>query len=802
MFQGMLYYRGRLGIVASLFLLLAGVVLHAAGPYGLNNREPIGPFLNGQLPSFVLVQTGKWATIDAFTNLTVDDPTMLIPEPGSHRLYVSTRQGEIFSFTNDPGATGMVEFLNLTNVTQGWDDCGLLGFAFHPQFNRTDVFKRYVYVWYHYTKTPVVGPDRPPILTPGYNRLSRFTVPRGLLVADRNSEQVLINQFDHNLWHDGSGMTFGPDGFLYLTVSDEGGSYDMYHNTQTIRGKMFSGVLRMDVDQNPKRSHPIRRQPQPEPELPPGFTENSYTGNYFIPNDNPFQDPKGGVLEEFWAVGLRNPHRMTLDKATGRFWIGDVGQDSWEEVDVLERGANYQWAYMEGNHPVAGKSKPAAKDLIGFEKPPIYEYGHSPVGNCVIGGYVYRGKQFAPELGGKYLFGDNGSGRLWALTWDGQDAVTVDYLCNMPPGYGYSGLSSFGIDENNELYMLKMGRPSKIYKLIRADRLQEPVTINLKMPKQLSQIKAFTDLTNLVAARGMIPYTVNAPLWSDGALKQRWIAVPSGQKIKFSPTNSFSFPCGTVFIKNFDLPIDETKGTVRRLETRLLARDQYGGLYGATYRWRSDNSDADLVPAPQTEEITVTNASGTRQQTWYYPGPLDCLVCHNPNSGSVLGVNARQLNGRFTYAETGITDNQLRTWNHLGLFDSQLDENILTNIPALASVTDTNYPLEYRVRSYLDSNCSQCHRPNGAATYFDARFSTPLAKQKLIDGPVIEPMGDPLARVITAGDVSHSALHTRINRVGALQMPPLARNVIDTNAVNAVAEWIKSLPAKAVAKSE
>lgn len=798
----MLRVRSRQGIVVSLFLLLAGTSLHAAEPYGLPKRPPIGAFLSGRLPTSVLVETGKWATVDAFTNLTVDDPTMLIPEPGSHRLYVSTRQGQIFSFLSDPGATNMVEFLNLTNVTQGWDDSGLLGFAFHPEFNRTDVFKRYVYVWYHYTKTPVIGPDRPPILTPGYNRLSRFSVPRGSLVADRNSEQVLINQFDHNLWHEGSGMAFGPDGFLYLTVSDEGGSYDMYHNTQTIRRKMFSGVLRMDVDQDPRRSHPIRRQPQPEPQLPPGWTVNSFTSNYFIPNDNPFQDPNGGVLEEFWAVGLRNPHRMTLDPVTGRFWIGDVGQDLWEEVDVLERGANYQWAYMEGNHPVPGKTKPDAKDFIGFEKPPIYEYAHSPAGNCVIGGYVYRGKQFAGDLGGKYIFGDNGSGRLWAMTSDGTNAVKVDYLCNMPPGYGYTGLSSFGIDENRELYMLKMGRPSKIYKLVRADKLQQPMTINLKMPKQLSQINAFTDLTNLVTAPGIIPYTVNSPFWSDGAIKRRWIAVPSGKQITFSPADSFSFPAGTVFIKNFDLTIDETKGTKRRLETRFLVRDVNGGVYGATYRWRADNSDADLVPGPQTEAIPVATATGTRTQTWYYPGPLDCVICHNPNAGSVLGVTARQLNGPFTYTATSVTDNQLRTWNHLDLFKSPLDEKTLTNIPALVSVTDTNFPIEYRVRSYLDSNCSQCHRPNGAATYFDARFSTPLAKQKLIDGPLAGPRLDPLSRVVTAGDVIHSVLYARINRVGTLQMPPLARNLIDTNAVKVVADWINTLPREATATAD
>jgi uncharacterized repeat protein (TIGR03806 family) len=799
--------------VICLAALFAAVIARAAEPYGLKERLPIGAFLNGQLPPAVLVQTGKWAVVDAFTNLSVNDPTMLIPEPAipenagvslersaTPRLYVSTREGQIFSFENRPDAAHMVEFLNLTNVTQGWDDCGLLAFAFHPDFNRPGAARRYVYVWYHYSPAPVPGPERPSSFTPGYDRLSRFTVPEGSLVADRNSEQVLINQFDHNLWHEGSGMAFGPDGFLYLSVSDEGASYDYYQNTQTIRGKIFSGVLRIDVDQNPARSHPIRRQPLPATDLPRGWTENSYTTNYFIPNDNPFQDPNGGVLEEFWAVGLRNPHRMTLDPATGRFWIGDVGQDSWEEVDVLERGANYQWGYMEGLHPVPGKVKP--QDLIGVERPPVYEYGHGRIGNCVIGGYVYRGSQFANELGGKYIFGDNGSGRLWAMTWNGKDRATVDYLCNMPPGAGYSGLSSFGIDGQNELYLLKMGQPSKIYKLVSAASLEQSTGIRSKLPARISQLHAFTDLTHLVAAPGIIPYGVNSPLWSDGAIKQRWIAVPGNERITFSANDSFGFPAGTVFIKNFALTVNETNGASRRLETRFLVRDENGGVYGATYQWRPDGSDADLVSSPLTETIPVTTATGVRTQTWYYPGPLDCLACHTPNAGNVLGVNARQLNGPFTYAATGTTDNQLRTWNHLGLFTAPQDEAALARVPRLVSVDDTHYPLEYRVRSYLDANCSQCHRSEGVAGYFDARFETPLAEQRLLDGPLANSLGDTAARVVRPGDLSKSILYARINRLGNLQMPPLARNLVDSNAVNAVAEWIKSLPPNSAPTAE
>jgi len=193
------------------------------------------------------------------------------------------------------------------------------------------------------------------------------------------------------------------------------------------------------------------------------------------------------------------------------------------------------------------------------------------------------------------------------------------------------------------------------------------------------------------------------------------------------------------------------------------------------------------------ETLNVTNAAGVRTQTWYYPGPFDCLVCHNPNSGSVLGVSARQLNGSLTYS-TGITDNQLRTWNHIGLFTNALDETSITNVPKLVHVDDTNYTAEYRVRSYLDANCAQCHRPNGVAGYFDARFRTPLAAQRLINGPLANSLGDANNRVIKPGDLSKSVLFARLNRLGDLQMPPLARNVTDTNAISTVAEWIEKLP--------
>jgi uncharacterized repeat protein (TIGR03806 family) len=786
----------------ALAVLLIPSFLQADTPYGIDRRVSIGAFLNGKLPSASVVQTGNWTVVEAFPNLQIDDPTALVPEPRSNRLYVASRQGKIFWFENDPNTAQKTEFLDLTDVTQGWDDCGLLGFAFHPEFGRPDSPNRgYVYVWYHYSPSPVPGPRRPPVDTPGYNRLSRFTVPDGSHVADRHSEQVLINQFDHNLWHDGGGMFFGLDGFLYLSVSDEGAEYDFFKNSQTIRGKMFSGVLRIDVDCQASRSHPIRRQPQSEEKLPHGFTENNYTANYFIPNDNPFLDPKGGVLEEFWAVGLRNPHRMTLDPPTGRIWVGDVGQDKWEEVDTIERGGNYQWVYMEGNHPSIVKGvqqqKPAAADYIGIEKPPLYEYAHGTEGKCIIGGYVYRGAKLGPELVGKYIFGDNGSGRIWALAWDGDKPPTVEYLCHALPGTGYSGLSSFGIDQANELYLLKMGRPSKIFKIVRADEAARAKSITVAAPERLSWMGAFTDLANLTPAPGFIPYDVNTPLWSDGALKRRWVAVPQNERIGFCSTGPWTFPAGTVFMKHFELVVNEVTGAKRRLETRFLVRQAGGGVYGVTYKWRRDGSEADLVATPQTEKIEITSATGVRSQTWYYPAPIDCLVCHNSNAGDVLGVNCRQLNRSLQYAESGVNDNQLRTWNHLGMFNSALEENTLNQLPAMVRVDDGSATLEARAKSYLDANCAQCHRPNGAAGYFDARFDTPLQEQGLIDGRLAKPMDMPEARVVCPGDISKSALYQRASITGAFQMPPLARNVVDEEALAVLGKWIDQIAPKA-----
>ena len=328
--------------------------------------------------------------------------------------------------------------------------------------------------------------------------------------------------------------------------------------------------------------------------------------------------------------------------------------------------------------------------------------------------------------------------------------------------------------------------------------LKMPHSADGKIPPLLSQTGAFSDTRNLIPSKGLIPYDLVVAFWSDGAGKLRWAAVPDG-KIKYSPTGEWTFPKGTVFVKTFELPTDGANpGIKRRLETRLLVCDDAGGVYGAVYKWRADQSDADLLPTSRTEEIPIKTATGeTHSQTWYYPSRPDCLACHNAKTSGVLGLKARQMNRTFTYP-SGVTDNQLRAWNHIGLFAPAVNEAELAALPTLAAADDANRTLQDRARSYLDANCAQCHRPGGTVAYFDARYDTPLEKQELIDGPILIDQGIDKPRVISPHDIWRSIAYMRVNTTEDIKMPPIARETVDQKGVKLLHDWITSLPGRSV----
>ena len=231
----------------------------------------------------------------------------------------------------------------------------------------------------------------------------------------------------------------------------------------------------------------------------------------------------------------------------------------------------------------------------------------------------------------------------------------------------------------------------------------------------------FKDTRAMTFNDGLIPYDVIIPFWSDGAVKSRWISVPDG-KIAFAPTGEWVFPKGTVFVKTFELAANESLPDARRrVETRPLVCDAAGAVYGVTYKWRADNSDADLLGTNLEEAMSNKTAPGIRTQTRYYPSRQDCLTCHTVNAGLVLGVKTRQLNRDFTFP-SGVTDNELRAWNHIGLFEPGFEETSLPSFARLARANDETRSVEDRARSFLDANCAHCHRPGGTVAIFDARL--------------------------------------------------------------------------------
>ncbi|MDO3384904.1 ThuA domain-containing protein [Gilvimarinus sp. SDUM040013] len=327
-----------------------------------------------------------------------------------------------------------------------------------------------------------------------------------------------------------------------------------------------------------------------------------------------------------------------------------------------------------------------------------------------------------------------------------------------------------------------------------------PATDFSNLPALLSQTGAFADTATLTPAQSLIPYSVIAPLWSDGAQKDRWFSLPTGTTIGWNENEKWQWPAGTVFVKHFTLPIDESDTSARqRLETRLLVVGAAGSVYGATYKWRDDNSDADLLNDALNETITIAPANGERQQTWTYPGPEDCLACHNIDAQGVLGVKTAALNSTWQYP-SGVTDHQLLTLSHLGALDTVLTAADLTSLPAHAAVNDNTASLELRVRSYWDVNCANCHGVQGIASLWDARMTTPLDEQGIVNGALanqrdyLTEYGLANPAVVSPGSPDNSILYIRDKSadVGD-RMPPLGRNLPDEDYLHLLETWINQL---------
>lgn len=682
-------------------------------------------------------------------NLTFTAPVAIVTPPGeTNRLFIVEQIGRIIVITNLAAPTRTV-FLDITSRVLFDGEQGLLGLAFHPDFKNNGIF------FIDYTTTGARN-----------DRLARYNISStNPNAGDPSSEVVLINQPDDASNHNAGDLHFGPDGYLYVSLGDEGGGGDTYQNSQRINKDFFSGMLRLDVDKKPGN-------------LPPNTHPASST-NYFVPADNPFvgatnfngvaiPDPTK-VHTEFWAVGLRNPWRFSFDPATGQLWCGDVGQDTREEVDIIVKGGNYGWNYREGTYAYTGTPP------TGFHPiEPVFDYGRTN-GNCVIGGVVYRGARLS-QLYGAYVFGDNGSGNVWSLRTNSSGAPTVQRLL------GTTGISAFGVDPSNGDVLICDVAGGVIRRLVYA-----AISMGTPLPATLADTGAFADVAPLSPQAGVVPYEINLPFWSDGAVKKRWFSIPYlTNRFGFDPTNAWQYPTGTVFIKHFEIQTNDNPVAVRRLETRFIVRNTKG-VYGVTYRWTNATSAALLAEEGLDEPIVISEGGIQRTQVWHYPGRSECLICHNATAGFVLGFNAPQLNRDMTYGNQ--TTNQVAALANAGYLRSTP-----TNyhaLLALAAPDDSNVSQEFRVRSYLNANCAQCHRPGGAGLgNFDARIGTPTDSANLIDGFLNDDQGDAQNRALSPGSAAHSMILQRISSRGAKQMPPLASNIPDPAGVQLMSNFI------------
>ena len=767
---------------------------HAEGLSGFGGPKPVGPFSNGILPTLSMVPTGVEVK-EAFPALDWDSPIDAKPWPeAAGQLLVVEMDGRIFKVADDDAATtrelvldirDRVWYLNWENNDAGSKHGGALSAVFHSQFGKGQG-KDYLYVYYLHNEN-----DQSNANPPFYDRLARFTWNGSAFVP--GSEQILINQYDTAKGHDGGGMLFGPDGFLYLTLGDEGTeSEDSSPHTQKINDRPRSGVWRMDVDmQGGGISHPIRRQP-----LGPG----SYTQNYYIPSSNPWQDVNGGLLEEFYAIGLREPHRMSFDAVTGLFWIGDVGANTREEIDVMDGpGLNFEWNYKEG---IADGFRLPPSPLIGTPRGPVHDYSHS-IGNCVIGGHVYRGTAI-PALVGKYIYGDNGTQLLYAIEYDPitKQKISVQQFAQGRAGALFNGISSIGLDTHGEPLLLQMGGAggAGAGTISRVKPAGPPNGGTWTYPPLLSQTGVFTDLPTLTPAASLIPYDVNMPLWSAGMHKKRWVMIPNdgvantpAEQITYSETGSWQLPLGTVFVKHFARP-----DTDAPLETRLLVHgtDGWGGV---TYKWRADGSEADLMEEGGEETLTVSGQTFD----YLYPARQQCNLCHTGVAGPVLGFRTRQLNRNYDYPG-GEAANQIESLSVAGFIPQSITVAKLMTVLTSADADSTVVSDEAWARSYFDSNCSHCHQPGGSSrAFFDARLTTPLASQSILCGPVIDSLGAPAPAVVKPGSIENSVLLQRMNTIDeCCSMPPLAKGIVDNVAVARVADWILGMNADSCTKTQ
>lgn len=686
-----------------------------------------------------------------FPTLRFDEPLEITAVPGAKQLAIVERHGKIFLIENQPDSRQKTLLIDVGRPAYG--------LAFHPDFQRNRKF----YV------TSILDPQKN---TAEGTRVSEFTFPVGSQQADRASERVLIEWPSGG--HNGGCLRFGPDGMLYISTGDGSGIADELQTGQDL-SDLLGSMLRIDVD------HPQQGK------------------TYAVPKDNPFVG-LSGARSEIWSYGHRQVWKFSFDSPTGQLWAGEIGQDLWEMIYLIQKGGNYGWSVQEGSHPFRPARKLGPSPILK----PIVEHAHVDF-RSITGGYVYHGQRL-PELRDAYIYGDFDTGKVWSLRYvDGKVAEHRELVDTS------LRVIAFAQDATGEVFILDFA--GGIHRLVKAP---PPSADAPKFPRLLSQTGLFSSTRDHKPAKGLLPYTVNSPLWSDGAAKDRFLALPGNSQIEFDAVvypqpppgapAGWRFPDGTVLVKTFSLELEAgNPQSQRRLETRVLHRelvpgndDEYGAQvwHGYTFVWNDEQTDAELLESKGLDRVyEIKDAQapgGKRQQTWHFPSRAECTLCHTMSAKYVLGIDTLQMNKQHNYGS--FAGNQLDVMNRMGMFTKPLPKPV-AELPKLVNPKEATAKTDDRARSYLHANCAHCHRKwGGGNAEFHLLAVHPLAETGTVNvRPGQGNFGLADARYITPGKPEQSLIAFRMNKTGLGRMPHVGSNEVDREAVKLIEEWIREL---------
>ena len=695
-----------------------------------------------------------YTTEPVFPSLSFTDPVDMAFLPGTDWLFVMELKGKVFAFDGTQREPHAQLVFDAKEVLPDYHQS--YGITFHPEV----ASNRFVYLsWVE-----------PGTLVEDGTHVCRFELsaddPPRILPETR---QEIITW--HSGGHNGACLKFGPDGYLYVSAGDGVGPFppDSEETGQDV-GDLRATIFRINVD------------------------EQDADRNYSVPSDNPFVDLEG-ARPEVWAYGFRNPWKMNFNPSNGDLFAGDVGWELWELVYRVEKGGNYGWSVMEGRQPIRSDVVRGPTPIL----PPIADHHHIEA-RSVTGGYVYRGGRL-PELEGAYIYGDYVTGKLWGLRNDGNRVTWHEELADTP-----LAVITFGENERGDLFIVDYA--GGLHRLKENPRRGQ----NSEFPRRLSETGLFDDVASQIPAQGVQPYSIVAEPWMEGAVAQRFVALPDAASIKTVRNRmQWAYPPGTVFAKTISLPGGEQGTSVHRFSPSRLApeapthpetdvsgspRDRmletqilhYDGEEWRpyTYVWNDEQTDAVLAPAEGGQTTTETPQG---RQTWRIHSRAECNTCHTPRAGYTLGFIPQNL---MTTGRDDASD-QLALLTELDVFASPIPER--DKQPAIVDPYDASASLDERARAYLMVNCAHCHRRGGGGTAFlEFPIEHPLEKTNSIDLPPTQgTFNIPHARLIAPGDPYRSVLYYRMATVGRGHMPHLGARQIDDAGLRLIHDWISEI---------